>query len=65
IGSFAHCWSSFDMALGLMAKGIIDVQPLVSAIVALDQWKAAFERLENCDAAKILLTPPASSIAGS
>ena len=65
IGSFAHCWSSFDMALELMAKGIIDVQPLVSAIVALDQWKAAFERLENCDAAKILLTPPASSIAGS
>jgi threonine dehydrogenase-like Zn-dependent dehydrogenase len=53
------------MALELMAKGIIDVQPLVSAIVKLDQWKAAFERLEDCDAAKILLTPPASSVARS
>lgn len=63
IGSFAHTWSSFDRALDLMARKIVNIEPLVSGIVALDQWKNAFGRLERGDGVKILLKPPGSTIA--
>ena len=63
IGSFAHTWSSFDRALDLMARKIVNIEPLVSGIVALDQWENAFGRLERGDGVKILLKPPGSTIA--
>ena len=57
IGSFAHCWSSFDRALDLMAKKVVNIEPLVSDVVGLDQWEQAFGRLERGDGVKILLSP--------
>ncbi len=62
IGSFAHTWNSFDRALDLMAKGIIDIKPLVSGVLALDQWEQAFGRLESGDGVKILLSPPGATV---
>jgi alcohol dehydrogenase/L-iditol 2-dehydrogenase len=62
VGSFAHCWSSFDTALSLMEKRVIDVAPLVSGVEPLDQWESAFDRAERGDGAKILLSPPGSQV---
>ncbi|MCJ8329256.1 MAG: alcohol dehydrogenase catalytic domain-containing protein [Lentisphaeria bacterium] len=57
IGSFAHRWSSFNTALQLMDKKIVDVKPLVSAVINLDDGLEAFQRAEAGADAKILLTP--------
>ena len=62
IGSFAHTWTSFDRALDLMAKKIIDIQPLVSGILSLEQWEQAFGRLEGGDGVKIMLSPPGATV---
>ena len=62
IGSFAHCWSSFDRALDLMAKEVVNVKALVTGIPALDQWEQAFGALERGEGAKILLAPPGSTV---
>ena len=57
IGSFAHIWSSFDTALRLMDDGTIDVAPLLSAVLPLDEGLEAFARAEAGADAKILLAP--------
>ena len=57
VGSFAHRWSSFNTALELMDKNRIDITPLVSAVLPLDQGLEAFQRAEAGVDAKILLTP--------
>lgn len=57
IGSFAHCWSSFESALSLMDKKIINVRPLVSAILPLNEWEKAFQSAEQGDGVKILFAP--------
>jgi len=57
IGSFAHCWSSFESALNLMDKKIVDVRPLVSAILPLNEWETAFQRAEQGNGVKILFAP--------
>ena len=62
IGSFAHCWSSFDSALTLMDRGIIDVKAILTGIAALENWQESCHRLEEGDGAKILLAPPGSMV---
>lgn len=57
VGSFAHRWSSFDTALKLMSGNVIDVRPLISAVMPLTEGLSAFERAERGTDAKILLTP--------
>lgn len=57
IGSFAHVWSSFESALNLMDKGIVDVKPLVSAVLPLDDWENGFQRAERGDGVKIMFAP--------
>ena len=57
IGSFAHRWSSFDTALQMMDQKIVDVSPMVSAVLPLDEGLDAFTRSEAGKDAKILLIP--------
>ncbi len=62
IGSFAHTWTSFNKALDLMARGVIDIRPLVSGVIDLGAWDDAFGRAERGDGVKILLTPPGAEV---
>ena len=62
VGSFAHCWSSFDSALTLMDRGIVDVKAILTGVAPLQNWEQSFHRLEQGDGAKILLTPPGSTV---
>ena len=57
IGAFAHCWSSFETALELMDRNIINVKPLVSTVLPLDRWEEAFRRVEHCEGVKVMLAP--------
>ena len=46
----------WEMALGLMASGKLNVKPLISEILPLEQWEKAFEDLRTGAAIKVLLT---------
>ena len=56
-GSFAHLPSAWRKALKLMAAGQVQTRPLVSAILPISEWQAAFDAFERRDGLKIVLTP--------
>ena len=56
-GSFAHLPSAWRKALNLMASGQVQTRPLVSAILPITEWQAAFDAFARHDGMKIVLTP--------
>lgn len=56
-GSFAHLPSAWRKALKLLATGQVQTRPLVSAILPITEWQAAFAAFERHDGLKIVLTP--------
>lgn len=56
-GSFAHLPSAWRKALSLMAADQVQLRPLVSAILPITEWQAAFDAFERRDGLKIVLTP--------
>lgn len=56
-GSFAHLPSAWRKALKLMAAEKVQTRPLVSAIMPITEWQAAFDAFERRDGLKIVLTP--------
>jgi L-iditol 2-dehydrogenase len=56
-GSFGSTHSSFETTLRLMAKGLLQIEPLVTATLPLTDWKRGFEMMENRQACKVVLIP--------
>ncbi|MCB0130964.1 MAG: zinc-dependent alcohol dehydrogenase family protein [Caldilineaceae bacterium] len=56
IGSFAVCYS-FQPAIGWLANNVIDVAPLVSDTVPLEQFQDAFERFGKGQTLKVHVRP--------
>lgn len=56
-GSFAHLPSAWRKALNLLAAGQVQTRPLVSAILPITEWQAAFAAFERREGLKIVLTP--------
>jgi len=54
--NMSSSYMGWEMALGLMASGKLDVKPLISEILPLEQWEKAFEDLRTGAAIKVLLT---------
>jgi L-iditol 2-dehydrogenase len=55
--SFSSNWTSWERALSLLGGGKVNVDPLITASYPLADWQTAFQRLEQLDAIKVLLTP--------
>ena len=53
-GTFCHNYPTWERALQMEALGIIDLKPLISEVVPLEDWKKAFDDLINQEAMKIL-----------
>jgi L-iditol 2-dehydrogenase len=60
--SFTSTTTSWEKALRLLKSGQIDVKPLISAKLPLEQWRKGFEMVINKDGYKVLLIPDASRI---
>lgn len=60
-GSFAHLPSAWRKALNLMASGKVQLRPLVTAIMPIAEWQAAFDTFERREGIKIVLTPETSA----
>lgn len=57
-GSLGHAGhGTFPHVIRLMAAGKLDMRPMVSARMSLDEAKVAFKRLEKREDAKIILSP--------
>jgi threonine dehydrogenase-like Zn-dependent dehydrogenase len=57
-GALGHSGQgAFQNVIRLLASGQLNLRPMISAAVALDQAPAAFKRLESREDAKILIRP--------
>lgn len=56
--SYASERSSWLQALRMLEHGLVNVEPLVSAILPLDQWEEGYRRTSAKEGFKILLSPP-------
>jgi len=56
-GSLGSRYSSWEKALALMASGAIKAGALISDIMPLRSWAAAFEKFESKQGLKLLLDP--------
>jgi scyllo-inosose 3-dehydrogenase len=60
-GSLGHSGhGTFPNVIRLMASGRLDLRPMVSARIPLENGIAAFKRLESREDAKIMLLPQGS-----
>jgi len=55
-GSFSHTWATWERVLRLLGDGTLDVRPLITTF-PLEEWRAAFGRMERGEIAKAVLIP--------
>ena len=56
-GSIGSRWTAWKIALDLLNDGLVRAEPLVSDIEPITAWCEAFDRIEERQAQKVLLTP--------
>jgi len=54
---FSSSWTSWETGLGLLAKGLLPVDKLITHKLPVEKWQEAFTLLESRRAAKVILIP--------
>ena len=54
---FSSSWTAWERGLGLISKGQLKAERLITHVLPLEKWKAAFLLLESLEAAKVILIP--------
>jgi L-iditol 2-dehydrogenase len=54
---FSSSWTSWEKAIGLISRGLLPAERLITHRLPLEKWAEAFELLENRQAAKVVLIP--------
>ena len=55
--SFASEPTSWDIMIKILSNGNLQIEPLISDVYMLEDWKTAFDKFRNKAGFKILLTP--------
>ena len=56
-GHFSHTWDVWEKCIVLLAKGQVDLKPLITHELSIDEWEKAFELIERKEAMKVVLKP--------
>jgi alcohol dehydrogenase/L-iditol 2-dehydrogenase len=59
-GSFSHTWQIWETILAMLATGQITVDPILSRVAALEDWRDSFEDMHAGRIVKAVLTPDRS-----
>jgi len=54
---FSSSWTAWERVLGLVSKGLLHVEKLITHQLPLEKWEEAFHLLESRQAAKVILFP--------
>lgn len=54
---FSSSWTAWEKAIGLISKGLLPADKLITHKLPLEKWEEAFHLLENLQAAKVILIP--------
>ena len=55
-GTFSHTWQSWEAVLAMISQGSLQMEPMITRTVRLNQWLETFEAIENCEAIKAIFT---------
>ncbi len=56
-GSLGQRWSSWEKAIQLVSQAKVKLNPLISHVLSITEWKKAFQMFEEQKAIKIILIP--------
>ena len=60
-GTYAHAWSTWELVLEQMRRGVLTPERLVTHVLPLERWEEAFQTsADDPEAIKIAVTPGAS-----
>ena len=54
---FSSSWTAWERVIGLISKGLLPAEKLITHKIPLERWEEAFHLLENLQAAKVILIP--------
>lgn len=54
---FSSSWTAWETTIGLLSKGILPLEKIITHKLPLEKWEEAFHLLENLQAAKVILIP--------
>lgn len=54
---FSSSWTAWETTIGLISKGVLPVEKIITHKLPLEKWAEAFHLLENLQAAKVILNP--------
>ena len=46
-GTFSHNWPTWEAVIALISRGRLDMEPVISHRITLDQWRDTFDDVEN------------------
>ncbi len=56
-GSFSHNWPVWERVISMIVSGQIDLDPVISRVAPLEDWQECFEKMEEGEYVKAVLTP--------
>ncbi|MBV8867531.1 MAG: hypothetical protein JO210_19185, partial [Acidobacteriaceae bacterium] len=56
-GSFSHNWPVWERVISMIVSGQIDLDPVISRVAALNDWRECFEKMETGEYVKAVLAP--------
>jgi len=56
-GSFSHNWPIWERVISMMSAGQINLDPIISHVAPLTDWRECFERMEQGEYVKAVLKP--------
>ncbi len=54
---FSSSWTSWERVLGLLSKGLLPIEKVITHKLPLEKWEEAFHLLTSRQAAKVILIP--------
>jgi L-iditol 2-dehydrogenase len=54
---FSSSWTAWEKTIGLISKGVLPIEKIITHKLPLEKWEEAFHLLENLQAAKVILIP--------
>ena len=56
-GSLGQRWTSWNIGLKMLAKGLVKTEPLISDVLPLSQWEIGFQKVRSKEGVKVILKP--------
>lgn len=53
-GTFSHTWTTWEYVLAMISRESLQMEPMLSHRISLEQWREAFELVENRQAIKAI-----------